>query len=97
VSFTSTNNIRQGGTPQSERLDRERLGKLGLEFRVPNDVMEYVLPFLGIAYFIPQLGIIVKSLVDALWTKGSIGGIIMRLFQITFLLLLDNLVRDYCS
>jgi len=45
VSFASTNGIRQGETPQSERLGRERLGLIDLEFRLPNGIMEYVLPF----------------------------------------------------
>ena len=47
----SINNIRQGETPQSERLARERLDLIGLEFRLPKDVMEYVLPFPNCAIY----------------------------------------------
>jgi len=47
----SINNIRQGETPQSERLARERLDLIGLEFRLPKDVMEYVLPFLNCTFY----------------------------------------------
>jgi len=46
VSFIFiNNNVRQGETPQSERLARGRLVTICLEFRLPNDVMEYVLLF----------------------------------------------------
>lgn len=38
------NSNRQGETPQSERLDRERLSTFSLEFPLPDDVMEF-LPF----------------------------------------------------
>ena len=37
--------MRQGETPQNERLDRERLDLICLEFRLPKDVMDCILPF----------------------------------------------------
>ena len=46
----SHNNIRQSEALQSERLDRGRLGRLGLEFRLLNDVMEFMLPFVDYAH-----------------------------------------------
>ena len=37
-----SSNVRQGKTPQGERLDRKRLITICLKFRLPNDVMEFV-------------------------------------------------------
>jgi hypothetical protein len=47
----SHNNIRQHETLQSERLARERLGEIGLELRLPNDIIEYLLPFPNCTFY----------------------------------------------
>ena len=41
--------------PQSEYLARGRLGKIGLEFRLPTEIMEFMLPLPNYAFYTTTL------------------------------------------